>query len=304
MDGTDNRDRLRQLRAFSEVARLGTMSKAADRLSLTQPAVSRQVRSLEQDLSTRLFERRGPKISLTSSGEILQQLVLPLLEGVDRLAENFHNQVQGSLAGQVRISAGLGAAVYILPDYVKRFHASHPEVQVHIEINDGRENLEVIRHHAVDFGVGGMEVVPEDLEFRKLMSSAQVLITPLDHPLADNDIVTVEDLKSCRWILPLDGTHSRLVADAIARYFDTELSVSVATAGWSVIKRYVEAGLGIAMVPNLCLTARDRVSTVEIDKRLEAYVRPRVYGLILRRDALLPVAATRFIQMLDPTFPD
>ena len=294
------RDRLRQLRAFCQTARFKSMSKAADHLSLTQPAVSRQIRALEDELSTLLFERHGPKLFLTSAGNALQRLANPLVEAVDGLPVIFEGEVTGRVTGRIRISAGLTAARFLLPDYIKDFLTRYPDVQVQVETRGGRDSLRMIRNREVDFGIGAMEATPEDLEFRKVVAAAHVFIAPTDHPLANHDTVTVEDLKSCRWVLPVSGTYTRIMADSVARYFDTSYNVAVETAGWNVIKRFVEVGLGVSVVPSLCLSAGDRVATIPFEERIEAYLRPRVYGVIVRRSAHLSPAATRFIQIMDP----
>ena len=297
------RDRLRQLRVFCETARLESMSGAADSLSLSQPAVSRQIRALEEELSTALFERRGPRIFLTPPGRRLRELAAPLVEAVDRLPNVFAEDVSDNVTGKIRIASGMTGAVFLLPDPISRYRLLYPGVQVRVDTKGGADSLQLVQDREADFGIGAMEFPSEDLEFHPVLSSMHVLIVPLDHPLADNETASAEDLGRYPCILPVPGTYTRVAAETVARYVDVKLDIALETAGWSVIKRYVEAGLGMAAVPDLCVSATDRVRKIPFDEHLNSYVRPRVYGVILRRNAVLSLAATRFIEMLDPDFP-
>ena len=123
-------DRLKQLRAFCHAARLESMSKAAERLDISQPAVSQHIRALEREFATPFFERRGPRITLTPAGAGLYRLAMPLVQGVERLPETFAEHVNGEAMGEVRVLAGLTASAFLLPDYLKRFRAVHEGVKV------------------------------------------------------------------------------------------------------------------------------------------------------------------------------
>lgn len=279
------------------------MSGAAKHLSLTQPAVSRQIRTLEAEFSTVLFERRGQRISLTPPGERLRQLAAPLVEAVDLLPQAFAEDMSGNVSGKIRIAAGMTAAMFLMPEYLRRYQLLYPDVQVRMDTAGGRDTLRRIREREADFGVGALEIAPEGVEFHPVLSSAHVLIVPLDHPLAYNETASAEDLGRYPCILPVPGTATRVAAETVAQYVGATLDIALQTRGWSVIKRYVEAGLGVATVPELCVSATDRVRKIPFDECVSVYVRPRVYGLILRRNAILSLAATRFIKMMAPDFP-
>ena len=114
-------NRLKQLRAFCHVTQCGSISKAAEKLFSSQPAVSLQIQALERELECVLFERRGPRIKITPDGEVLYRLALPLVEGIDGLAESFAAH-RGQLdRGELNIAAGESTILYILPDLIRRF---------------------------------------------------------------------------------------------------------------------------------------------------------------------------------------
>ena len=120
------RDRFKQLRAFCEAARLGSISGAAKALHLSQPAVSLQVRSLEEEFGVALFERNGPRITLTRVGERLYECAMPLVQGVLRLPALFAEAHHGMSLRRLRIGAGQASAAYLLPGPLKRFRRAPP----------------------------------------------------------------------------------------------------------------------------------------------------------------------------------
>ena len=297
-------DRLKQLRAFCHAARLESMSKAAERLDITQPAVSQHIRALEREFATTFFERRGPRIALTPAGAGLFRLAMPLVQGVERLPETFAAHVNDEVAGEVRVLAGLTAATFLLPDYLKRFRATHESVKVTLRTGGLADGLGLLHDREVDFALGGMEIVPERLEFHPFRTCRYVLIAPPDHPLTEGSRTAgPRDIASWPIVMPARGTSAREAGELAARHFGVALKVAVETRGWSVIKQLVERGIGIAFVPDMCVGKSDAVRTVPIEKRVAQAIRPLSYGVILSRPEFLPLAARRLIQTMIPSFP-
>ena len=165
----DRRDRLKQLRAFCHAARLGSITKAAERVYSSQPAVSLQIRSLEEELGVMLFVRSGPRIALTAAGRSLYRRALPLVEDLDRFSDSFAEQFRG-LAGPLRIAAGETAASYLLPRYFEAFNERHADVEISVRIGSGSRCLSWLRGYEVDMVFTAMDVEPPDLEFRLLVT--------------------------------------------------------------------------------------------------------------------------------------
>lgn len=297
-------DRLKQLRAFCHAARLESMSKAAERLDITQPAVSQHIRALEREFATTFFERRGPRIALTPAGAGLFRLAMPLVQGVERLPETFAAHVNDEVAGEVRVLAGVTAATFLLPDYLKRFRAVHEGVKVTLRTGGLADGLGLLHNREVDFALGGMETVPERLEFHPFRTCRYVLIAPPGHPLTEGSRTAgPRDIASWPIVMPARGTSAREAGELAARHFGVALKVAVETRGWSVIKQLVERGIGIAFVPDMCVGESDAVRMVPIEKRVAQAIRPLSYGVILSRPEFLPLAARRLIQTMIPAFP-
>ena len=148
--------RLKPLRAFCQVARLGSVSRAAEALYLSQPAVTLQLQALEREVGQRLLERNGRRLALTREGEILYELARPLVEGMDGLEATFRERLQGLDAGDLNVAAGSSTILYLLPQIVARFRQAHADVRLSLHNVTGAGGLDLLRSDAVDLAVGSM----------------------------------------------------------------------------------------------------------------------------------------------------
>ena len=289
-------NRLKQLRAFCHAVRAQSISKAADLMHLSQPSVSLRIRALEQEMGTVLFERRGPRISLTPEGRVLYELASPLVEGIDNLPEAFAERCGNLDAGEIHVAAGESTILYLLPGFVERFAAEYPGVEIRLHNVTGREGLERLRGDNVDFAVGAMLETPSDIVYRPIFTYPTVLITPRDHPLAALDHVTLDDIAPYGLILPPRHLSTWRIVDIVFQQHRVEYRVAIEAGGWEVIKRYVARGLGVSIVSSICMTEEDRLASIPLD----AYFPSRTYGVVLRRGKFLSPAARRFLEMLEP----
>ncbi len=132
---------------------------------LSQPSVSLQIQALELEFKAKLFQRRGPKIQLTPEGQALYKLAWPLVEAVDSLTTTFHASQSGIESGRLTIAAGESTILYILPETIKQYAAAHPGIELRLQNVTGRDGLKMLRNDAVDFAVGSMIEVPEDISY-------------------------------------------------------------------------------------------------------------------------------------------
>ncbi|HEY6942241.1 LysR family transcriptional regulator, partial [Dokdonella sp.] len=194
--------RIKQLRAFCMIVKLGTLSRAAEALFLSQPSVSLQLRALEQEFGATLIERRRRRVAPTREGQALYDLALPLVDGLDQLEHRFNALRSGLAGGELHIAAGTSTIQYLLPGFVAAFREQHPGVKLQLHNVTGKDGLALLRSDQVDFAVGSMLDVPNDLSYEPVHSYDPMLITPLDHPLAKLRDVRLEDLSPYGLILP------------------------------------------------------------------------------------------------------
>ncbi len=291
-------NRLKQLRAFCCTAQIGSISKAAEKLFLSQPSVSLQIQALERELDISLFERNGPNIKLTPDGEVLYQLAQPLVQGMDTLPEAFAAHCGKLEVGELNIAAGESTILYILPKTMQRFAQDYPGIRLRLHNETGRDGLAMVRADEVDFAVGSMLEVPDDIHYHPIFTYNPTLITPLDHPLAHQRTVSLEDIVPYGLILPPRHLSTWRIVDLVFSQHNLSYKVALEAGGWEVIKKYVELGLGISIVTDVCLCDEDSLARIPLDR----YFPKRSYGVVLRRGKYLSPQAKRYIDMLDPSF--
>jgi DNA-binding transcriptional LysR family regulator len=291
-------NRVKQLRAFCFAAQSGSISKAAERLSLSQPSVSLQIQALERELGITLFERRGPRIRLTPEGESLYELALPLVDGIDALPERFQSHARNLNGGRLNIAAGESSTLYILPGLLKTFMAQHPNVRVKLHPVPASQMLEALRNDEVDFGIGSMLDLPDDLLYRAIYSYGLSLIAPRDHPLATQPEITLADVGRYDLILPPRQLTTWRLVNLTFQQHSIPYRVRLEVGGWETIKRYVALGFGISIASDICLQEGHDLAV----RPLPGLFPQRTYGVLLRRGRYLSPQAKRFIQLMQPDF--
>jgi LysR family transcriptional regulator, putative pyruvate carboxylase regulator len=291
-------DRLKPLRAFCQMARLGSISRAAEALFLSQPAVTLQLQALERELQVRLFERGGRRLTLTREGNALYELARPLVEGFDGLETAFQNSLKGLDTQELHVAAGSSTILYLLPPIVQAFKKTHPDVQLVLHNVTGKDGLALMRSDAVDLAVGSMLDVPTDLSYVPVYSFDPMLIMPKGHPLSKKDSIKLEDLSPHGLILPPKRLTTWRLVDLVFQQRRVPYTVALEVGGWEVIKQYVAMGLGISIVTGICLTEADR-EKLDI-RNLRDYFPPRSYGVVVRKGKFLSPQARAFSDLVKP----
>lgn len=291
-------NRLKLLRAFCSAAQLGSISAAAERLFLSQPTISLQIQSLERELDVTLFERHGPKIKLTPEGNVFYRLAQPLLERFNKLEQSFKASIGQLDGGELDIAAGESTILYILPEFLKQFVGMYPGVKLNLHNVTGRDGMNILRADNADFAIGSMIHMPDDMVYQPIWHFKPTLIMPADHPLEKIKSPTLEQISEYGLILPPRHLATWRVIQAEFEKHGAILNVTLEAGGWEVIKRYVELGLGISIVTDICLRDTDKV----VRKPLLNYFPQRSYGIVVRKGKFLTPQAKRFIKMIDESF--
>ncbi len=291
-------DRLKPLRAFCQVARLGSVSRAAEALFLSQPAVSLQLQALERDFKISLLQRQGRRLSLTREGQTLFELARPLVDGLDGLERAFRDSIKGLSAGSLHIAAGTSTILYLLPTLVASFRAAHPDVQLVLHNVTGKDGLALLRNDGVDLAVGSMLDVPSDLDYAPTHSFDPMLIMPPGHPLAAKAELALEDLSPYGLILPPRRLTTWRLVDLVFQQRHVPYTVALEVGGWEVIKQYVAMGLGISIVTGIGLSEADHQRLAM--RNLRQYFPPRSYGVVVRKGRVLSPQARAFVNLVKP----
>lgn len=288
------RNRLQQLRGFCYAAQSGSVSKAAEMTFLSQPSVSLQIQALEREFNTTLFERRGPKIVLTPEGHALYDLAKPLVDAMDSLRESFLASREGIETGRVTIAAGESTILYILPPFVRDYSLLHPGIDIKLQNVTGRDGMKLLRADEVDFVVGSMIEVPDDIEYIPTFTYEPMLITPPDHPLSKKKRVHLAEVAQYPLILPPRHLTTWRVVEFVFQKHNLNYRVKLEAGGWEVIKKYVKMGLGISIVTSICLSGDEQLTTIPLNR----YFPKRTYGIVLRKGKYLSAPATAFLDLM------
>lgn len=295
---TCNPNHLRQLRAFCLAAQSGSITRAAERMCLSQPSVSLLIKALEEKLGSRLFERHGPRIRLTEEGQVLLETALPVVEAMDQIPDRFAARLGAVHSGSLDIAAGESTILYLLPGYVKRFTDLHPQVNLRLHNVTGRDGLKMLRNGEVDFAVGSMFDMPDDITYVPIFTYDPMLITAPDHPLACQPRVTLDDIAPYGLILPPRHLSTWRIVDLVFHQHGLDYQVVLEAGGWEVIKKYVALGLGVSIVTSICLTGGEPLAAIPLND----YFPQRSYGAVMYQGRQLSSRARSFLEIMDADF--
>jgi len=258
----------RRLRVLCEVARRGSFSAAADALGYTQPAISRQIATLEAEVGARLVRRVPQGAVLTDAGAMLAERAEAILASLQD-AEAEVKALSGLEGGRLRLAAFASASATIVPLAVSQFRAAHPAVELVITMADPAQSLPLIRAGEVDLALshdpvgherGGFEVVP-------LFDDPMYVALPPEHPLAEAERLNLSAFAEEPWMLATSATcpDSRLFLRAChAAGFEPRIAFQ--NDDYTAILGFVAAGVGMALLPDMvCRTIRDDVVVRELD---------------------------------------
>jgi DNA-binding transcriptional LysR family regulator len=286
---------LDQLHTFLEIVRLKSFSKAAQTCFRTQPAISAQVRQLEQELNATLFERLGTRISLTPAGRILADYAEQILD-LRRRTQDAINELERVPRRELVIAANEATCIYVLPEVFCAYRKQYPNVQLRVDRSYGPRIVEAVTDNLADFGITQLPVEEKKVQVVQIHSDEIRVLMPPGHPLARQERLAARDLVGFPLLLPKSGT-TRIRLNAYLEPVEDDVQIVMELDSNEMTKRFVMAGLGISFLPaSNCReeVAAGRLATVAIAP--EPMIRR--LGLIYRKDKALSKAALGFIQVI------
>jgi DNA-binding transcriptional LysR family regulator len=283
-----------QLHTFLEIVRLKSFSKAAQTCYRTQPAISAQIRQLEQELKTDLFERFGSRISLTTAGKIFSEYAEQILE-LRRRAQDALHELELVPRGELVIAANEATCIYVLPAVFSEYKKQFPAVQLQVNRSFGARVVEAVMENVADFGMVQLPIPEKRVQIVDIYRDEIRAVVPGSHPLANGKSVTADQIADFPLLLPKSGTtRSRL--DVWFEAVEDRMNVSMELDSTEMMKRFVMAGLGIAFLS--VSNCREEIAAGKI-KAIPFAPQPmdRRLGLIYRKDKALSKAAMGFIHV-------
>jgi DNA-binding transcriptional LysR family regulator len=285
---------LDQLHTFLEIVRLKSFSKAAQTCYRTQPAISAQVRQLEQELNAPLFERLGTRIALTTAGKIFAEYAEQILQ-LRRRAQEVINELERVPRGEIVIAANEATCIYVLPAVFSEYKKLFPNVQLHVDRSYGSKVMAAVLDNLADFGITQLPVQDKKLQVVKIHSDEIKLLVPGSHAFAGRASVSAEEVAGEPLLLPKSGT-TRARLNAWFEQVEEELQISMELDSTEMIKQFVKAGLGVSfLAASHCREEVAAGTLATISLAPEPMIRR--LGLIYRKDKSLSKAALGFIQV-------
>ena len=257
---------LEQLRAFVEVAELGNFTSAAERLHLAQPSLSRQITTLEQDLGAALFHRARRGSTLTTAGESLLPLARRMLADADSVRRELA-ELAGLQRGRVRLGATPTLCISLVAEVFAAFHAAHPAIELHVSEHGSRRLLDELAGGALDLALittSGAASADRFTVTPLLVEELVVISSSGAPPITDRDAITLSDVAALPQVVFSPAYDLRATTDAAFRAAGLTPTAIVEGAEMDAVLRFVERGLGVAIVPAMVLVERPGLRSVRL----------------------------------------
>ncbi len=290
----------RRLQVFHAVARLLSFTKAAELLHMTQPAVTFQIRQLEEQFDTRLFDRAHNRVSLTEAGHVAYEFAETIFEKYSEM-ENAIHDITGSISGSLTLGASTTISEYMLPALLGDFNAKNPEVLLRLRVSNTDGIVSMIENNVIDLGVVEGPVTNKNLLVEKCREDELVVVVPPDHDFAQQQSVNIKDVLDDSFICREEGSGTR---EVVSEYVKAQglgkhaLKACLELGSPESIKGAIEAGMGVSILSSVSIAKELKLGTlktVPLDPPLTqefSFVRQRQKFRVRSMEDLLEFART------------
>src|SRR5580658_2696037 len=283
-----------QLRTFQQVCRLKSFSRAAEKLGVTQPAISAQIRSLEKEVGARLFDRDGGKVTFTAAGRLFEPFAEHCLQCQSHIFVAV-NELYRSARGEVSVSASEATSLYVLPKVFAQYKKLYTRVNLNIVRAEHLRSVESVLNRDVDFAVVSMPVKDPRLVVHVVHRDDMVLAVAPTHPLATRACVKLDELLKFPLLMLKQGRQRTLINNFFDG-FDAHPRIAMELDSSELLKRLVCAELGMGFLPRANVLDEVHAGLLKILK-VEGMRLHRELALIYRKDRTLTHAAQAFLEI-------
>ncbi len=286
---------LRQLQCFSAVARNLSYTRAAEELHLTQPAVSMQIRQLEQQAGLALTEQLGKQVYLTEAGEEVHRYAKSILQQIDEM-DDVLDKLKGFAGGRLRIAA-ISSANYFAPKLLGTFHQRFPDVSVSMDVTNQSAVVKHVIDNEVDMAIMGQPPEHAHLEAVAFMNNPLIIVAPPDHKLASRKRIALKELEKEVFLTREPGSGTRGAMQRFFRQQKLKLTTGMEMGSLSGIKQGVQAGLGLGLLPKGAVEVELMLGRL-VELKIKGLPIPRHWYVVMRKGKRLSVAAEEFRLLL------
>ncbi len=281
-----------QLKAFHHVALLGGFSRAAEALFLTQPAISEQVKKLEQDHDLLLFHREKKRVRLTQEGEALFHMTKQYFE-IEAQIEDYLSETSAAIEGELRIIAD---SAHHVTDFLGPFNKKYPNITITLRAGNTEGILEELRAYNAEIGIAGSLTPGKDMSALSLGTSDIVAFAARGVLLASKNSLTVEELAHLPLIFRENGSKTRQKLEEEARKKGITLKPAIVAEGREAVRELVATGAGIGFVSQAEYGHDARLTQIEL-KDVDISMSESMIYMSQRKDVKIIRAFMDFVQM-------
>ena len=286
-----------QLAYFKKVSETNSMSRAAEKLRITQPAISKQIKALEDELGERLFDRIGKKVYLTRTGEVLYSHADRILRSVEE-AKIAVKDMSAECSGELIIGTSDHISIHRLPDVLKSYISAFPNVDLKLRCHRSETILELVNRNLVDLGVITLPHALARLVSKTIWKDPMSLVFLKNHPLATLRVIRLKDVAKYGMILPEPGTATRKMIDLAFSQKGLSPNVTMEVAYLETIKSLVKVGLGISILPDKAVDSEVKSGAL-VKSRIADASCSRDLGVVYLKDKFLSKPMREYLKLLD-----
>lgn len=292
---------LRQLEMLRAIAETGSFTGAGEKLHVSQSAISRQIKLLEDELNEPLFSRSGRRVRITPAGEALLQLSHRVFADVNE-TRRLIGERQRVLSGTLRLAAGMTVCLYVYPLVIKDFRRHHPKVEIKLVTGPTPRLVRRLKTGAIDLALLTLPLDEPDLETIPVLREELLLVMPRDHPLASKKRVSPQDLVRQPFVVYESGSNTRRVLDRFFTSARIEPRIVLETENVEILKALVRIGLGLSLVPYLAIAREVRAGQLAC-ARIAGVPLERETGWVYLRTGRVPRILTEVFRALEQVKP-
>jgi len=291
---------IEMLKIFCDLSDLQSFSKTADKHILSQSAISQQLAQMELAHKCQLINRKKRPIELTKAGQLLYQASKDILDRYEQLTNELRT-LQKSSVSRINIAAIFSIGMHTLPDYVKKFMVSYPDVNVHVEYLSARKIYELVLAGDIDIGLVAVPKRDKRLDVYDFEDEPLALVCNSNHPLSRESQIDIHRLQFERFIAFEKDVPTRAWIDSILERYNIVVRPVMEFDNIETIKRAVEIKSGISIMPQTAILQEVSSGTIKaIPFSNENFIRPT--GIIVRKDKIFGQAGRYFIELLRKKF--
>lgn len=286
-------------RVFYITAKNGSLSKAADELYITQPAVSYAIKQLESSLGGKVFYRNAKGVTLTAEGEVLFKFIEQaygfLTKAEQQIAEM--HQLQ---RGEIRIGAGDTLSKHYLLPYLEVFHQTYPEIKIQVTNRTSSETVQLLKEGKIDLGIVNLPIEPiqeSQIQIRETLVLQDCFVAGEKYKPLVTQALTLQELSQLPLILLEKGSSIRRYIDQYTQVFGITLQPEIELGSLELIAQFARIGLGVSCVVKNFITEELKQSTL-YEVQLQEPIPTRKVGIVTLKTMPLSVASHHFLQML------